>query len=45
MLVSPELSPREQVIYGVLERALTKPPPPDTATYLHYHRTKWGYGT
>jgi hypothetical protein len=40
MLVSPNLPPREQAIYGVLERALTKQPPPDTAIYLDYHRTK-----
>ena len=40
MLVSPNLPPHERAIYGVLEGALKKQPPPETANYLRYHRAK-----
>jgi HNH endonuclease len=39
MIVSPRLSAQERAIYGLVDRTLNQPPPPETAIYLQYHRT------
>jgi hypothetical protein len=41
LLVSSELSPSEQEIFGVIGKKLSKKPSAETANYLSYHRTKF----